>query len=167
MILRSERIPFSNYTTMQVGLPQRKVRKQTENEFRGFVYLISKKLEKQTLLGIELQKKRTKTASHLWKRSRRTFVADEDGPKRSRRSSAGNGNWKRSCRCVDEYKTSIILRAIQLFPVVLFWLTRQQLLQHGVTAVFCVRLLDGMCELDTIGTEEWTASFWLSKHRCS
>ena len=56
MILRSERIPFSNYTTMQVGLPQRKVRKQTENEFRGFVYLISKKLEKQTLLGIELQK---------------------------------------------------------------------------------------------------------------
>ena len=41
--------------------------------------------------------------------------------------------------------------AIQLFPGVLFKLTRQQLLQNVAAAVFCALILAGMCKLDTIG----------------
>lgn len=52
-----------NYTTLRVLIPYRKGKGQTANELRDLVHLIPKKLEIRTLLGIELQKVRTKTAS--------------------------------------------------------------------------------------------------------
>ena len=52
-----------NYTTFRVLFPYRKGKGQTANELRDLVHLIPKKLEVRTLLGIELQKIRTKTAS--------------------------------------------------------------------------------------------------------
>lgn len=52
-----------NYTTLRVLFPYRKGKGQTANELRDLVHLIPKKLEIRTLLGIELQKVRTKTAS--------------------------------------------------------------------------------------------------------
>lgn len=52
-----------NYTTLRVLFPYRKGKGQTANELRDLVHLIPKKLEIRTLLGIELQKIRTKTAS--------------------------------------------------------------------------------------------------------
>ena len=52
-----------NYTTLRVLFPYRKGKGQTANELRDLAHLIPKKLEKLTLLGIESQEKRAKSAS--------------------------------------------------------------------------------------------------------